>query len=363
MKYPKFLPKNGTIGFVAPSFGCNIEPYKTAFENALNKFQAMGHETDLGPNCYEGKGIGISNTPKACGKELTDYYCSEKNDALISCGGGEMMCETIEQVDFEAVKNAEPKWYLGYSDNTNFTFLLTTLCDVASVYGPCAAAFGMEPWHESIQDAYEVLCGTKRTVSGYALWEKESLKDAEHPLLPYNVTEERNIRGFVPSADVVQSEQQEGVQGFSGKENPDMEVQFEGRLIGGCMDCLVNLLGTKFDGVKDFGERYKEDGIIWFIESCELNVMAIRRAIWQMKNAGWFAHVKGFLIGRPMLFGQEMFGCDQYQAVVDLLQEYHVPIIMDLDIGHLAPMMPMVSGAYAKVNVKGNDITIDYEYK
>ena len=29
MKYGKFLPENGTIGFVAPSFGCNIEPYKS----------------------------------------------------------------------------------------------------------------------------------------------------------------------------------------------------------------------------------------------------------------------------------------------------------------------------------------------
>ena len=34
MKYPKPLQKNQTIGFVAPSFGCNIEPYHTAFENA-----------------------------------------------------------------------------------------------------------------------------------------------------------------------------------------------------------------------------------------------------------------------------------------------------------------------------------------
>mgnify|MGYP003196560136 CR=1 FL=1 len=34
MKYGKFLPENGTIGFVAPSFGCNIEPYKSAFEYA-----------------------------------------------------------------------------------------------------------------------------------------------------------------------------------------------------------------------------------------------------------------------------------------------------------------------------------------
>ncbi len=96
-----------------------------------------------GPNCYVESGIGISNTPSACGKELQDFYCMQENDCLISCGGGELMCEILDYVDFEKIKEAEPKWYMGYSDNTNMTFLLATLCDVASVYGPCASAFGM----------------------------------------------------------------------------------------------------------------------------------------------------------------------------------------------------------------------------
>ena len=65
MRYPKFLPEKGTIGFVAPSFGCATEPYYTAFLNAQKKFQKMGYGLDLGPNCYEAKGIGISNTPQA----------------------------------------------------------------------------------------------------------------------------------------------------------------------------------------------------------------------------------------------------------------------------------------------------------
>ena len=53
MRYPKFLPEKGTIGFVAPSFGCATEPYYTAFLNAQKKFQKMGYGLDLGPNCYE----------------------------------------------------------------------------------------------------------------------------------------------------------------------------------------------------------------------------------------------------------------------------------------------------------------------
>lgn len=48
------------------------------------------------------------------------------------------MCETMNFVDFEKIKSAAPKWYMGYSDNTNFTFLLSTICDTAAVYGPCA---------------------------------------------------------------------------------------------------------------------------------------------------------------------------------------------------------------------------------
>ena len=337
MRIPEFLKENGTIGFVAPSYGCNIEPYKSAFDHAQDILKQRGYRLLSGPNCYEGKGIGISNEPKLCGAELNDFFAKKDVDVILSCGGGELMCEVLDHVAFEQIASEEPKWYMGFSDNTNFTFLSATLCDTAAIYGPCVAAFGMEPWHPSVKDAFDLLRGKINHVHNYDKWERESLKDEEHPLVPYNVTENTVIRRF-----------------------PDQEVTIEGRLIGGCMDCLVNLLGTRFDRVMDFNVRYAEDGIIWFLESCDLNVMSIRRAIWQMKNAGWFSHVKGFLIGRPLCFGEEMFGIDHYEAVLGLLAEYDVPVIMDLDIGHLSPMMPVICGAKAKVHSKGN--TFDMEY-
>jgi muramoyltetrapeptide carboxypeptidase LdcA involved in peptidoglycan recycling len=198
----------------------------------------------------------------------------------------------------------------------------------------------MEPWDESVQDAFDLLCGRTNRVHNYKQWEKESLKDEEHPLAPYHLTEPMQMKCF-----------------------PHKEITMEGRLIGGCMDCLVNLLGTRFDQVKAFQERYAGDGFLWFLESCDLNVMSIRRAIWQMKEAGWFAHVKGFLIGRPLCFGEEMFGIDHYRAVTDLLAEYQVPVIMDLDIGHYSPMMPIVSGAMAQVQAAGNTFELVYDWR
>lgn len=342
MRYPAFLKPGGTIGFVAPSFGCNIEPYKSAFMNAQNKWKKMGYGMDIGPNCYEGKGIGISNSPKACGEELMQYYCSNDNDCLISCGGGELMCETLCHIDFDKIKKANPKWYLGYSDNTNMTFLLTTLCDVASVYSPCAAAFGMEPWHPAIEDAFALLCGEKSEFSSYGLWEKEGIKDEEHPLLPYNCTEKTEVKIFTPKE--VKS------------------AVAEGRLLGGCMDCLVNLTGTKFDKVKEFVEKYKDDGIVWFLEACDLNVFAIRRAMWQMEQAGWFGYVKGFIIGRP-LNGEAMMGLDKYEAVLSCASKFEVPVFMDVDLGHLPPAMPFVTGSYAKIEGKDNKLHISLEFR
>ena len=337
MRYPEFLKPGGTVGFVAPSFGSNMEPYRSAFDNALVKLSALGYNLKLGPNCYAGCGIGKSNTSKACGDEIMDFYCSEGSDVLISCGGGELMCEDLDYIDFERIKAAAPKWFMGYSDNTNLTFLLTTIADTASIYGPCAAAFGMEPWHESIEDAHGILTGKKLTVSGYDLYEVEGGKDEENPLLPYNVTEPCVRKGF-PQAD---------------------SYSMEGRLVGGCMDILTLFLGTKYDHVREFAEKYSSDGIIWFMEACDLNTMGMRRALWQMEQAGWFKYVKGFMIGRPYHHGEITLGLDQYDAVTEVLKKYKVPILMDLDIGHIAPAMPLICGSYAKVNMKGGALTVE----
>ncbi|MCD7883939.1 MAG: LD-carboxypeptidase [Lachnospiraceae bacterium] len=418
MKYGKFLPEHGTIGLVAPSFGCSIEPYKTAFENALRRWKRQGYHLDLGPNCYASAGIGISNTPRLCGEELMAYYLKEDNDCLISCGGGELMCEILDYMDWDQIAAAPAKWFMGYSDNTNMTYLLATICDTASIYGPCAAAFGMSRQHQAIRDAFALISGKGPgwkevpgddaasnsadcaadhakgeadyaadhvkaetdydaddvksevardsetsyptfTVSGYPKWELEGKKNEENPLASYNLTERKVLKFYDGSAKGLL--QPEAFQVLSGKEIP--QTTFSGRLLGGCMDCLVNLLGTRYDYTEVFQERYREDGIIWFLEACDLNAFAIRRAMWQMEHADWFRYVKGFLIGRPLGALEPMMGLDRYQAVLDVAGRKGVPVVMDVDLGHLPPAMPLVTGSYATVRVEGNGISVKMELR
>lgn len=336
MIYPKFLQKNGKISFIAPSLGCTTEPYETRLINAKKVLESIGHTVECGPNCFTNL-KALSNTKELCAKEVNDYFSDNTTDIIISVGGGELMCEIVPYIDFNILKK-NPKWFMGFSDNTNLTFLLTTICDIASIYGPCAGQFGITPWHDSITDGYKLLTGEKLTVKGYGKWEKE-WKESDDPLEGLNLTEDTIITAFPKNFTI------------------------EGRLLGGCLDVLLLTLGTKFDHVKEFAEKYQNDGIIWYLEACDLNVMAIRRAFYQLDQAGWFKYVKGFIIGRALNGENAILDIDHIEAVYDVIKKYNVPCVFDVDLGHFAPSMPIINGSYGKVVVKDNDIEIKMELK
>ncbi len=337
MRYPKFLPKNGTVGLVAPSFGFS-GPFAAELDYVLDTLASMGYAAREGENCRKGEGLGISATPEACGRELTEGYCDPDSDVLLSCGGGELMCRDLDYVDLDRIRRSEPKWFMGLSDNTNFSFLLTTLCDVASIYGPCAGALAMQPWHPAVQDAWDLLTGQLHPLSGYDGYQRTMFVEDTPPRSPYRITEPLRLVTV-----------------------PEGRVEMRGRLLGGCLDVLVNLRGTNFDRVPQFLEQYREDGFIWFLEACDLNVWSITRALWQLEHSGWFKYVRGFLIGRPLCNGQVENGLDQHRAVLEILEKYGVPIIMDADLGHLPPSMPLICGSLATITAEGNQLTVEME--
>ncbi|MDD5921607.1 MAG: LD-carboxypeptidase [Eubacteriales bacterium] len=337
MRYPEFLKPGGTVYFVAPSFGLADESGREGMERNKRRLESEGYRVVLGPNVFRDDGVGISSKPENCAQELTDAWLSEDPGVLVSVSGGELMCDVIERLDWEKIRAGRPKWYMGFSDNTNMTFLLTTLCDTASVYGPNGGSYGAETLYPSLLDAAAVLKGEKTEVHSYGEWQMIA----------------RSIDGGWPKKLGIFPDHKLVLHNY-----PENDMKFSGRLLGGCIDILNVLLGTEYDRVSEFLEKYKEDGFIWFLESCDLTVLQIRRSLWQMKHAGWFKYAKGFLIGRPMIFGESILGVDQYNAVTDMLGDLDVPIVMDADIGHLPPAMPLITGCFADAEVHGNDLRV-----
>ena len=335
MKKINFLKENGTISLIAPSFGCTTEPYKTRLEVAIKNLIEDGFSLDLGENIFLSNHKARSNTSRRCAKEFMKAYESS-SDAIISVGGGEIMCEILPYIDFEKIKKLPHKYFMGFSDNTNLTFTLTTICEVNTIYGVCAPAFAFKPYELETKDGLDLLMGKTNKTSGYPYWERHKVH-SEDPMAKAIFDEVKIIRVY-----------------------PNKEVNITGRLLGGCLDCLINLCGTDFDKTKEYIEKYKEDGFIWFLEACDLNPIAIQRALFQLRNAGWFKYCKGFLLGRPLCYRQKMLGTTHYKAIKEALKGLNVPLVMDCDLGHFKPSMPIITGALGNVKVKDNQFEIEY---
>ncbi|MCR5023211.1 MAG: LD-carboxypeptidase [Lachnospiraceae bacterium] len=355
IRRPEYIKSGDNIGITAPSFGPSSEPYYSMYVIAKKKLEERGYRITEGDTLFKNDGIGINTDPEVAGGELMDFYKRDDIDAIISAGGGELMCETISHVDFEALKNEKPKWFIGYSDNTNFVFPLVTISRVQGIYGPCISGFAKK-WELPEEDAIALLEGTKNEFTGYERFvdpAKEEKPEEEPDYstynfdIPYDYNSDKVLKNLV------------SVCGKAKEAPSDTEIQMEGILLGGCLDVLANMVGTRFDKVKEFKKEYKN--IIWVLEACDLTPLSYRRAMWNLREAGWFDDAAGFIIGRPITaFGQEMMGADQYNAVTDIIGGIGAPIVMDADIGHIDPMIPVVMGAEAKVTVKGNDLKIRY---
>lgn len=332
MKFPKFINKGDTIHLISPSLGCSTEPYKTRLDNAIT-FLRQNNELILGDYVYQNINA-LSSTPKNLGLEFENAYLSNSK-FLLSVGGGELQALILDYINFEKIKNSTPKWFMGYSDNTNLCFALTVKCDVASIYGAHAPQFGYKVLDQSILDNYDIMFGKKLSFDNYPKYELEQYED---PYLGLNLQYDSII---------------------STNDN-DKDISFSGRIIGGCLDVLTTLVGTSYADLDSFNEKYKEDGIIWYLESCELNTMAVIRQLTHLKRNNWFKYVKGFVIGRPMLLNDTSFGIDMKNAYIDTLKEFNVPIIYGADIGHINPSIPVINGSICKVNYNNKKLNITY---
>ena len=326
---PKFLNNNDKLYLVAPSFGATTSPYKERLKEAIKVLKREGYIVYEGANIFKALGVVSSNTPEKRAKEIHDAFLSDST-AVLSVGGGELMIEMLEYIDFNIIKN-NPKWYMGFSDNTNLTYTITTICDIETIYGISAPNFANFPFEYDVLDSLRMLKGENKFI-GYKKWVYEDLDTT--PFHPYKFDKKTKIIPYNYSP-------------------------MQGRIIGGCLDCLEGLCGTKYDNTVNYINAHKNEGIIFFMEACDLNSVSLRRALIHLKYAGWFDNVSGFIIGRSYNFDDETFGETMNKSYLDILSVFNKPILLDCPIGHRAPSLPIRVGGLVKITYD-KDLIFEY---
>lgn len=338
MKDVPFLKENCTIGLVAPSFGCTIEPYKSRLENAIKNFEKLGYKIKVSKLCYTN--LKVESAPaKERANEFMRMWLDDEVDFIFSVGGGEVMIEMLPYLDFEVIKKSKPKYFMGFSDNTCLSFVLPTLCDIPALYGPNFPEFGPKKWDSFLNQNYDFLSNKITVQHSFDAYQVEDTKNAEgHYLDNINPTVESRYRCLDESK---------------------RKVVFEGRMIGGCLDVISLLIGTPFDKVNEFIERYKDEGIIFFFESCDLSIISQLRAYWQLRQLGWFKYCRGIIIGRP-LHKEPLYDITYKEVLERAFENVDFPVIYDADIGHIPPIMTLVNGSHSIVSYRDGKGTIEF---
>lgn len=337
MKYPSFLKPGGVIGVTAPSDGI-IDPVKiNRLEHAIFKFSELGYSV-LETGNVRSREKGVSSDKKIRAKELEYLFEEPLVEAIICAGGGDFLLEMLSEINLEVIEK-NPKWIQGYSDPTGILYLITTKLDIATIYGDNFKTFGMEKWHPSLINNLEILKGNIVTQNSFNTYEQNNI--------PYvSGLEEYNLDTPVVWKSLWNHS----------------SVTMKGRLIGGCLDLLVSMIGTRFDYTKDFIERYKEDGIIWYFDNCELSSESVIRAMWQLKEAGWFQYATGIVFGRSMT-NSSYYNISFEEAVKRQLEDLNIEVLWDLDIGHVKPTVTLINGALVEINYQEGKGRIDFFLK
>lgn len=334
MIYPRFLRQGDNIGITALSSG--IENDDLGFDVSLS------HLKDEGYNLIEMPCTRTGLTPSADAitraNEFNELVKREDIDLIYNASGGDFLLEILPYINDtnieDTIKNGKTKWIVGYSDPTTLLYYLTTRFDIATIYGTNAGSLAQKNLHISLRNALNIIKGEIPIQKSFGVCQRAS----------YEEIEANGDNDYI----------------LNSKEEwkiSNGEVNIEGRIIGGCIDVLQFLIGTRFDYTKQFIQKYKDDGIIWYFDNYALKAEDLFYALWNMKEAGWFEYAKGFVFGRTRYEGT--FLDVTYEEMVKRALGSDIPIIMEADIGHVKPTFSLINGSIAHFTANNGSGTFE----
>ncbi|WP_366289968.1 S66 peptidase family protein [Paenibacillus sp. AN1007] len=329
IRYPKPLVKGDTIGLTAPSSGVSPSMHHY-LEHSKNHVERLGFKVKEGSSLRSNSKC-VSAPKEIRAAELNAFMLDPGIQAVIPPWGGQFLMDILPLLDWDALKKSPPKWILGYSDTSTFLFAYTLITGSASAHGTNFIDLRLSEQDSVTSRWLDVL----QTSAG----EEAAQISSTHYQSEWNM----ELPGF--NLDTPSRWKQLGA-----AEDTDAPVRFAGRLLGGCMDTISCLIGTPFAPVETYLQQYcTDEGTIWYLESCEMDASDIYRRLWQMRQAGWFAGTNGFLFGRPDGYSDT----DDFtftDALSSALGDLNVPILYDVDLGHIPPQMTFVNGALGQVS-------------
>lgn len=297
--FPQPLKKGAKIAVISPAGAVDVSQLEKGIEMIKNK----GFEPVLGEHLYTkfSNGYNYAGTEQERIQDI-NWALNDKEVGAIWASRGGYGCQHL--IQHLKLKNftKNPKWYIGYSDNTVIqSYLLKK--GFVSLHGQTIKTSSFGVTEESYDMIFDILKG----------------KTPKYSLNSHALNKKGNI---------------------------------EGEVVGGNLALVYALLGTRYSF--EFKDK------ILFIEDIGENFYALDRMIMSLELAGVFHKIKGLIVGGMTNMGdekdnksyEESFDEFAYQMISERLSKYKFPVVFGFPNGHIKDNRPLLIGGNAKIKVE-----------
>ena len=304
--FPKSLKKGDKIAIISPAG--SVE--ENQLEKTLALIKSKGYEPILGENLYTKyqNGYSYAGTEEQRIKDINWALNDPDISAIWASRGGYGCQHLVQHLDLKEFKK-NPKWYIGYSDNTVIqSYLLKKR--FASIHGQTIKMSSFGVTEESYDLTFDILKG-------------------KFPNYKIDSTENNRVG------------------------------EASGILVGGNLALIYALLGTKYSF--DFTDK------ILFIEDIGENFYAMDRMIMSLELAGVFKKIKGLIVGGMTNMGkenenksyEESFDPFVNQQIANRVSQYDFPTAFNFPNGHIFDNRPLIIGSEITMKV-GKDVKVKF---
>ena len=352
MQQARKLRKGDKVAIVSLSSGMLGEEFCSHnIEIGVKRLKEYGLEPVFMPNALKGIEY-LKEHPEARAEDLKRAFQDESIAGIICAIGGDdtyrLLPYLMDDSEFIDVVKRNPKLFTGFSDTT-INHLMFYRLGLSTYYGPNFIC-------DLGEIANEMLPYSKKAFESYL--EGNNLDEIISSETWYEEREDFS-RAAMGTERIAHTEEH----GFELLQGSEL---FQGRLLGGCLESLYDILTkTRYNDEKSICEKYgifpsKEEweGKILFIETCEEKPAPelFEKEVIALRDKGVFDVISGVLVGKP----QDEIYYEEYKVILKkVINNEQLPIVYNVNFGHSTPRCALPYGAMARVDMKQKKIYID----
>lgn len=350
MIIPKKPKKGEKIAIVSLSWGiAGEEGSRHQIELGNKRIREFGFEPLWMPHSLKGIEY-LKEHPDKRAEDLITAFLDPEIKGIITAIGGEdtfRLTPFLMENQFEKIVKENPKFFMGYSDTTTNHLLFYQL-GLSTFYGPSFLTDFAELDTEMLphtKKAFEdFLNSDKLNYSPSPFWYEERTDFSERNL---------NIKR-------IKHPDEKGYELLQG------EKQFSGKLMGGCIESLYDLLKGKgypmdrwiMEKYPLFTEKKEWKDSLIFLETSELQPKPriLKKLLKTLIDYGIFDEAKGIIIGKP----QDEIYYEEYKKVFQrLFKKKNISIAYNFNFGHSYPKIILPYGWNGTVDMEKQNLSIE----